>query len=339
MAADASFPCFMVRKDEAGNVYGRRRVDHARRLAAGRRADRSRLFVAQLQRRAGRARASGRRAAFPHVPGIDCAGTVVESTSPQFKPGDEVLVTGYEFGAGHWGGYSQFVRVPAEWIVPLPAGLTLRETMIYGTAGFTAAQCVTAIVERGIEPGSRAGRRHRRHRRRRLARRRDSRQARLRGGRRHRQSRSGTTGCGNWARQRFSTATTCSTRPTGRCSRSAGRRRSTRSAASRWPRSCVRRISRFVAACGLVGGTDLPLSVYPFILRGVTLAGIDSAKCPRPQRLEMWQKLAGPWRVDNLERLADEVDARRLAGPRAADSRRRDRRPHARRADVARVVR
>ena len=89
---------------------------------------------------------------FPHVPGIDCAGTVVESTSPQYKPGDEVLVTGYDLGAGHWGGYSRYVRVPAEWIVPLPTGLSLRDAMIYGTAGFTAAQCVTAIVERGIEP-------------------------------------------------------------------------------------------------------------------------------------------------------------------------------------------
>ena len=89
---------------------------------------------------------------FPHVPGIDCAGTVVESTSPDYRPGDEVLVTGYDLGAGHWGGFAEFVRVPAEWIVPLPAGLSLRDAMIYGTAGFTAAQCVTAIVERGIDP-------------------------------------------------------------------------------------------------------------------------------------------------------------------------------------------
>ena len=89
---------------------------------------------------------------FPHVPGIDCAGTVVESASPKYRVGDQVLVTGYDLGAGHWGGFSAFVRVPAEWIVPLPAGLTLREAMIYGTAGFTAAQCVTAIVDRGIGP-------------------------------------------------------------------------------------------------------------------------------------------------------------------------------------------
>jgi NADPH:quinone reductase-like Zn-dependent oxidoreductase len=69
-----------------------------------------------------------------------------------------------------------------------------------------------------------------------------------------------------------------------------------------------------VAACGLVAGTELPLSIYPFILRGVTLAGIDSAKCPRPQREEMWQKLSGPWRVDNLDRLAHEVTLDELPG-------------------------
>jgi putative YhdH/YhfP family quinone oxidoreductase len=89
---------------------------------------------------------------FPHVPGVDCAGTVVESASEDFRPGDDVLVTGYELGAGHWGGFAAYVRVPAEWVVRLPPGLTLRDAMIYGTAGFTAAQCVTAIVERGISP-------------------------------------------------------------------------------------------------------------------------------------------------------------------------------------------
>src|SRR4051812_34973380 len=89
---------------------------------------------------------------FPHVPGIDCAGTVVESSSLEYKPGDLVIVTGYELGAGQRGGYAEFVRVPAEWVVRLPEGLTARDAMIYGTAGFTAAQCVAAIVGRGISP-------------------------------------------------------------------------------------------------------------------------------------------------------------------------------------------
>src|SRR5688572_21915982 len=79
---------------------------------------------------------------FPHVPGIDCAGRVVESSSRDWQPGQEVLVTGYELGAPRWGGWSQYVRVPAEWIVAMPPELDARSAMIYGTAGFTAAQCV-----------------------------------------------------------------------------------------------------------------------------------------------------------------------------------------------------
>src|SRR4051812_43404347 len=89
---------------------------------------------------------------FPHVPGIDCAGRVVESSSPDYKPGDEVLITGYELGSGQWGAYAEFIRVPADWIVRLPDGLTSRDAMIYGTAGFTAAQCIAAIAAHGIEP-------------------------------------------------------------------------------------------------------------------------------------------------------------------------------------------
>ena len=202
----------------------------------------------------------------------------------------EVIITGYDLGSGHWGGYSEFVRVPAEWIVPLPSGLTLRETMIYGTAGFTAAQCVAAIVERGIEPG------------------------------RGPVVVTGSTGGvgsiavailaklgyeveavtgkpehHDWLRKlgaaRFSIANDVSDdsdRPLLR---------------SRWaaavdtvggkPLATILRSTQHrgcVAACGLVAGTDIPTTVYPFILRGVTLAGIDSAKCPRPERLEMWRE-------------------------------------------------
>ena len=88
---------------------------------------------------------------FPHVPGIDAAGRVAEGASG-FASGDEVIITGFDLGAGQWGGWSQYVRVPAEWVVRLPRGLSLEEAMIYGTAGFTAAQSVKAIMESGIEP-------------------------------------------------------------------------------------------------------------------------------------------------------------------------------------------
>ena len=244
---------------------------------------------------------------FPHVPGIDCAGMVVESSSVDYRPGDEVLITGYELGAGHWGGYAGFVRVPAEWIVPLPSGLTIREAMIYGTAGFTAAQCVTAIAERGIKPH-------------------------------HGQVvvTGATGGVGSLAVAMLAKLDYEVAAVTGKENQHDWLRRLganeilTRKdvlddtdrplLATRWaagvdtvggnPLTTILRSLQHrgcVAACGLVAGTDLPLTIYPFILRGVSLAGIDSAKCPRPQRLEMWQKLAGPWRIDRLGELTEEI--------------------------------
>jgi putative YhdH/YhfP family quinone oxidoreductase len=244
---------------------------------------------------------------FPHVPGIDCAGTVVESGDDKYQPGEEVLVTGYELGAGHWGGYAEFVRVPAEWIVRLPQGLTVRTAMIYGTAGFTAAQCVTAITERGITPergpvvvtGATGG--------------------------------VGSLAVAILAKLGYHVDAVTGKREQHEWLRGIGARtilgrdgvhdESNRPLlTARWaaavdtvggpPLSTVLRSIEHrgcVAACGLVAGAELSVSVYPFILRGVTLAGIDSAKCPRAQRLEMWQKLAGPWRIDKLEQLADEV--------------------------------
>ena len=244
---------------------------------------------------------------FPHVPGVDCAGTVVESTSPDYRLDDEILITGYELGAGHWGGFSAYVRVPAVWLVRLPIGLTLREAMIYGTAGFTAAQCVTAIVERGIGPergpvvvtGATGG--------------------------------VGSLAVAILAKLGYDVAAVTGKKEQHDWLRRVGARTilgrdevadtSDRPLLSaRWaaavdtvggrPLATVLRSIDHrgcVAACGLVAGAELELTVYPFILRGVTLAGIDSAKCPRPERLEMWQKLAGPWRIDQLEQIADEI--------------------------------
>src|SRR5262245_12609527 len=87
---------------------------------------------------------------LPLVPGRDAAGASVESSDGRFKSGYAVFITGYELGAGQWGGWAEFVRVPGEWVVPLPAGLTQKEAMVLGTAGFTAAQCVQAIVLNGV---------------------------------------------------------------------------------------------------------------------------------------------------------------------------------------------
>lgn len=90
--------------------------------------------------------------AYPFVPGIDLAGTVVSSEDSRFSKGDEVIATSYEIGVSHYGGYSEYARVPGEWVVPLPKDITLREAMIYGTAGFTAALSVHRLEENGLTP-------------------------------------------------------------------------------------------------------------------------------------------------------------------------------------------
>jgi putative YhdH/YhfP family quinone oxidoreductase len=244
---------------------------------------------------------------FPHIPGIDCAGTALESHVPDVRPGDEVLVTGYELGAGRWGGYSALVRVPAEWIVPLPTGLSLREAMIYGTAGFTAAQAVTAIVEHGIGPqcgpvvvtgatggvGSIAV-------------------AILSKLGYEVAAVTGKPARHDWLKRLGATTVLArndvlddSDRPLLSANWAAG----VDTVGGR-PLATILRSTKHravVAACGLVAGTELPLTTYPFLLRGVTLAGIDSAKCPRPQRLAIWQRLAGDWRINQFDELATEA--------------------------------
>lgn len=302
-----SFPCYLVRKDADGRVTAQVEAATWDDLPEG--DVLLRVAYSSLNYKDALACQGhpGVVREFPHVPGIDCAGTVMESSAHEYRPGDEVLVTGYEFGAGRWGGFAAYVRVPAEWIVRLPAGLPLRDAMIYGTAGFTAAQCVTAIVERGIGP--------------------DSGPVVVTGA---------TGGVGSLAVAILAMLGYEVAAVTGKADRHDWLRRlgakqvlgrgdvldtSDRPLLSaRWaaavdtvggrPLATILRSMRHrgcVAACGLVAGPELPLSVYPFILRGVTLAGIDSANCPRPERLEMWQKLAGPWRVERLGELADEA--------------------------------
>src|SRR5262245_20927728 len=140
MSIPATFPCLLVRKGNDGSfTYGVENVSRDE-LPAG---DVT-IEVAYSSLNFKDALAClghpGVVRTFPHVPGIDCAGIVVESSSPEYRIGDQVLVTGYELGAQRWGGFAAYARVPAEWVVPLPSPLTLRDAMIYGTAGFTAAQ-------------------------------------------------------------------------------------------------------------------------------------------------------------------------------------------------------
>ena len=245
---------------------------------------------------------------LPHVPGIDCAGRVLESTSPDFQPGDSVLVTGYDLGSAHWGGYAAHVRAPADWVVPLPEGLTLDETMIYGTAGFTAAQCVSAIERQEITP--------------------DKGEVLVSGA---------SGGVGSISVALLAHLGYQVVAVTGKpemvaplqqlgASRVISREEADDSSGKpllpeTWAAgvdtvggsllSTMIRSARHrgcIAACGLAADHELPLTVYPFILRGVTLAGIDSAQCPRGPRLEIWQRLAGTWKVvDRLRPLVQEI--------------------------------
>ena len=244
---------------------------------------------------------------LPHIPGIDAAGEVVASESAEFQAGESVLVTGYDLGAGQWGGFAQMVRVPADWVVPLPAGLSLKQSMIYGTAGFTAAQAVMAIQRAGIQP--------------------DAGEVIVTGS---------TGGVGSLSVALLSKLGYRTAAVTGKSDRADWLRElgatqvlpreevndeSDRPMLSaRWaaaidtvggnPLATLVRSMRHrgcVAACGLAAGQDLPLTVHPFILRGVTLSGIDSAKCPRDSRLEIWRRLAAEWRIDALEAVSREV--------------------------------
>lgn len=244
---------------------------------------------------------------FPHVPGIDAAGVVVESGSTDFTPGQEVLVTSYELGAERWGGWANYVRVPADWVIALPAGLTLRQAMIYGTAGLTAGLSVNALLQAGVRPehgdilvtGASGG--------------------------------VGTIAVALLAKLGF--RVTAVSGKTDRYSwlkelgatHVVGRNEIQDTSgkpllAARWAgavdsvgghalATILRSMQQegCVTACGLVGGTDLPLTVYPFILRGVTLAGIDSAWCARERRLSVWNHLASDWKLDQLDALGTTV--------------------------------
>ena len=238
---------------------------------------------------------------YPHTPGIDAAGEVVSCTTNAFAPGEPVIVTGYDLGMETPGGYGQFIRIPAGWGVPLPAGLTLRESMILGPAGFTAGLSVLELAGNGVQPGDGdilvTG---------------------------------ATGGVGSMAVAILARAGYRVVAATGKPDEATylrnlgaaeviGRDEVTAEAErplmkERWAgvvdvvggamlAAAVKsaRYGGTVTCCGLVGATDLPLNVFPFILRGVSLLGIDSAQCPREPRLAVWKRLAGPWKPADLE--------------------------------------
>ena len=199
---------------------------------------------------------------YPHTPGIDAAGVVVESADSAFKPKDEVIVTSYDLGMNTAGGFGQYIRVPGQWVVPLPEGLTLREAMCYGTAGFTAALSVYQLtVHGGISP--------------------EHGEVLVSGA---------TGGVGGIAVAILSKLGYAVVAVNGSVD------------ASEYLKEIgAQRIISIEEA------TDQSGRVYPFILRGISLVGIDSQNCPMPKRLKTWEKLAGEWKIPKMETVVEEI--------------------------------
>lgn len=238
---------------------------------------------------------------FPMIPGIDLAGTVEESSSPEFAPGDKVVLNGYGVGERHQGGFAQYARIKSEWLIPLPASLGTEQAMAIGTAGYTAMLCVMALEHNGITP--------------------DKGPILVTGA---------NGGVGSVAITLLSGLGYQVIASTGRVQESGylmslgaaqildrselsgpgkplGKERWAGAVDSVGSQTLANVLAQTayggtVAACGLAQGMDLPATVAPFILRGVTLSGIDSVMAPKAKRVIAWDRLA---REMDLARLAE----------------------------------
>jgi len=243
---------------------------------------------------------------YPHTPGIDAAGVVAESRSPDFQPGEEVIVTSYDLGMNTPGGFGQYIRVPAAWVVKRPENLSLRESMIYGTAGFTAALSVFRLMEyvkpdqgRILVSGATGGVGS-------IA------VAILSLEGYHVVAVSGRTETKDYLKEIGAQEVVNATEATDTSDRSLLKTIWAGSVDTVGGPLLVTTIKSVqyggvVTCCGNVSSPDLPLTVFPFILRGVTLIGIDSQNCPMPTRLQVWHKIASAWKLSHLERLTTET--------------------------------
>ena len=245
---------------------------------------------------------------YPHVPGVDFAGTVAASAHPGFSPGDQVVLTGWRVGESRWGGYAQRARVPGDWLVPMPAGLDAKRAMAIGTAGFTAALALLKLERYGLGPkgdgallvtGAAGG--------------------------------VGSVAVALAARRGYNVAASTGRAETHDYLRDLGATelidRSELSEGDvklldreRWlaaidnvgGKTLAKVLSQMrnrgtVAACGLAGGNDLPATVVPFLLRGVSLLGIDSVLCPMEERLDAWQMIVDDLPGEMIDRVTSVV--------------------------------
>lgn len=229
---------------------------------------------------------------FPIVPGLDLAGTVVESNAPSFKPGDRVILNGWSVGEKYWGGYAQMARIKSDFLIPLPKGMDTRKAMAIGTAGYTAMLLTMTLEEAGVTP--------------------DSGPVLVTGA----AGGVGSNAVAILAKLGYDvTALTKADqefthdflRQIGAKDFACGEEWTKMPApleTQKWAGAVdtvgstvlARVISEIkyggcVAACGLAGGSDLPITVMPFILRGVSLRGVDSVCCPNPRRIAAWERL------------------------------------------------
>jgi putative YhdH/YhfP family quinone oxidoreductase len=244
---------------------------------------------------------------YPHTPGIDAAGTVVESGAASIAPGIDAIVTSYDLGMNTPGGWGEYVRVPAAWVVPLPDGLGLKESMALGTAGLTAGLSVLRLLENGAAPedgemlvtGTTGG--------------------------------VGSVAVALLSKLGFSVAAVSGktdasdmltplgahavfsrediATPSGRPLVSTRFAHAVDTVGGE-PLTHILKAIRYgggVACCGMVASHEFTSSVFPFILRGVSLYGIDSAECPMDRRLDVWRRFAGEWKLPVLEHITKEI--------------------------------
>jgi len=242
---------------------------------------------------------------YPHIPGVDFAGTVLESANPAYKPGDAVILTGWRVGENRWGGYGEKARVKGEWLVPMPKGLDARRAMAIGTAGFTSMLSVMALQDHGLRPengpvlitGAAGG--------------------------------VGSVATAILAKLGYQVVCSTGREETHAYLKSLG-------ASEIIPRSAVEKPSgrplesekwagaidsvggqtlaailpmmmyhASVASCGLAGGAKLETTVVPFLLRGVNILGIDSVLCPADRRRTAWARLAQELPFDKLDAMIE----------------------------------
>ncbi len=259
--------------------------------------------------------ASGNRGvtrSYPHTPGIDAAGVVAESAVGEFAVGDEVIVTGYDLGMNTAGGFGQYIRVPASWLIKRPKGLSLRESMLLGTAGLTAGLCIDKLEQCGLTPeagpvlvtGATGG--------------------------------VGSIAVALLARLGYNVAASTGKAGQSEFLRQLGAQQivpreelqegsDKAMLKERWAGAVDTvggdilfnvvkslRYGASAACCGLTAGMGFKGNVAPFILRGVNLLGVDSVELPLVVKASMWDKLSVQWKLGNLESLAHEVSLEQL---------------------------